>query len=194
MKKVILLAVMTMCMLISGFSQGISRSETDDFTGEKVITTTWDQLNSSGLSCKNILLFKFRLENDIQFFHLNWISDKIVGISEDATIMFKLLDGKIVKFTNLSTTIASKGGGSTNITCNDKYGVSLILKCDDLSLLGDESNPVEKVRIYTNDGYVDIDIKDKYAKKVPSLYEIFIDEVNGVTDSSNNLKKEKYNW
>lgn len=193
MKKIVLLVWLVALSTIS-YSQGISKSETDDFTGSKVIYTTWDQLNASGLSCKNVLLFKFRLENETQYFHLNWIFDKVVAVPEGEKVMFKLKDGTLIKFYNISHVISSKGGGSTNVTCKDSYGVSLILKNEDLSVFANESNPIEKVRIYTTDGYVDIDIKEKYAAKVTALYELFINEVNGITDSSKNLKKEKYNW
>jgi len=170
MKKIVLflcfVAFATIC-----YSQGISKSQTDDFTGKKVVYTTWDQLNSSGLSCKNVLLFRFRLENENQYFHLNWVSDKIVSVSEGESVMFKLKDGTLVKFNNTSSVIASKGGGSTNVTCKDSYGVSLVLKTDDLSVFANESNPIVKVRIYTTDGYVDIDIKDKNATKLSTRKE-----------------------
>ena len=192
MKKVVLLVWLVALATVS-YSQGITKSETDEFTDEKVVYTTWDQLNVSGLSCNNVLLFKFRLENGNQYFHLNWVFDKITSVSEGEKVMFKLKDGTLVKFTNLSSVISSRGGGSMNVTCKDSYGVSLVLKTD-LSVFADESNPIEKVRIYTTDGYVDIDIKAKYAEKVSNLYKIFMDEVNGVTDSSKNLKKDKYNW
>jgi hypothetical protein len=171
MKKNVFFITMSLCLSASVFSQGINRHETDDFTGEKIIATTWDQLNASGLSCKNVLLFKFRLENGTQYFHLNWISNGIITVSDGEKVMFKMKDGSIIKFNNLSHVIASRGGGSTNITCNDAYGVSLILKSD-LALLSDENNLIEKVRIYTTDGYVDIDIKEKLAKKVFALYKI----------------------
>jgi hypothetical protein len=105
-----------------------------------------------------------------------------------------LKDGSVVKLNNVERTIASKGGGATNVTCQNAYGVSLTLTAGDLSALGNAQNLIEKVRIYTTDGYVDIEVKQKTAKSVPELYKIFIDEVTGVTDSSKSLKKEKRNW
>lgn len=162
---------------IFAFGQKIDKSEVDDFTGNKVIYTSWEKIKGgNGLTGKNNLMFMLRYENGKQYFHLKWVTAEVTSISDGAKLMFKFNDDSVATLNTTSFVISSKGDGVTGLSMSAIEGIHAIYVGDDISKFGGTAIAT-KVRIYTSSGYVDIDLKDKDAAKINKAYELLNFEI-----------------
>lgn len=176
MKK-ILLIVFAITPLLA-FSQKIDKCEIDDFTGKKTVYTSWTKIKmGNAMSGRNNLMFRLSSVDDKIRFHIKWITVDVTSIREDAELMFKLNDDEVLTLNAASYAIAGKGEGVTGLSWSAIVGISATYKGADISKFGDDTY-VSKLRIYTSDGYEDIDIKEKDAKKINKAYAIMIEASN----------------
>jgi hypothetical protein len=198
MKKLILLTALLFPFLMSS-AQKIEKSIIDDFTGNKVIYTSWEKIKSNNITGRNQLLARFRYENNLQYFELKWITGESLGnqsgrfsVADDAKLLLKLSNGEVVTLKSIEYSIAQKGLGTTGLSFSALYGMHLKYIGDDISKLSGKEY-VTKVRIYTTDGYVDIELKEKDSKKINELYAIFITEIEKPIDASIPREKSSVN-
>jgi hypothetical protein len=155
------------------FSQKISKNIVDDFTGGKVIYTSWETLNMGNFGT-NHLFFRFRYENNMVYFHLKWITDGVTSVNKDANIIFKFNNDSICTLHSLSYTLAERGGGAVGISMSAMMGLDLIYVGNEMNLFLTD-HYVSKIRIYTTDGYVDMNIKEGNAMKINTAYKLLME-------------------
>ena len=175
MKKIVLLFLALLPVFV--YAQKIDKSIIDDFTGSKVIYTSWETLNTGNfMDANNHMFFRFRYENNTIYFHLKWITRDILSVDKGAKIIFKFNNDSLCTLHSLSYTISERGGGSIGLSMSALWGLDLIYVGDEMnSFLMDHF--VTKFRIYTNSGYVDIDIKEGNAVKINKAYSLLEDEI-----------------
>lgn len=168
-KALILLAILssTICM-----AQEIKKSEIDDFTGNKLIETSWQRINYSTKGYCTYL--NLSLLNQKQYLGVKIITMSVCSIIEDSEILFKAKDGNVYKLKAVETAISAKGEGAIGMQGAQAEGI-YVRYSGDLSFLG--SIEIDKIRVYTRNQYLDIDVTDKYKDKIMKMYQLFENEI-----------------
>lgn len=176
MKKQMILTFFTVIIVGIGsqtFGQKLEENEVDEFTNNKIKRTSWETLN---MTTKFTAYFRISRINSHDYFELKMMfggyRGKVFSIDKDQEIMFKLNNGEFVKLPNLEYTITCTGCGAKGLSGSSAQGikVSYLLNKEEFEIL--KNNKVIKMRIYTNDGYVESEIKEKHVKKIPKALEL----------------------
>jgi len=164
MKKTVLL-IITMLTLISlqSFAQKLEENKVDDFTNKSVKRTSWETLYTTFTANAY-----FRISNidNTKYFDFKYQNGTVFSIDNGQELMFKLNNGDIVKVVNLNYTLTCTGCGAKGFTGSGAQGIEVSYPISDEQLKELKANKIVKVRFYTNDGYVENDIKDKAAEKI----------------------------
>ncbi|MBO7067606.1 MAG: hypothetical protein J6W52_02855 [Bacteroidaceae bacterium] len=145
--------------------------ETDDFTGEKVITTDYLKVYQGGATAENQTRIRFRHENGKDYIEYRiFTDDAISSCKEGQTILIKTDDG-IIETVNTENTVAEPGAWSAK-PINDNYGIYIICTFSPYDLQG---KTIQKIRINLTSGYTDLNIKAKDAGKFQQLLTSFLD-------------------
>lgn len=136
------------------------RNEVDDMTGHFIQISQEEKLGG-GIMNLELFVSSFGISKDKDTLHslkFRVRYPKVFSIDADAKILIKCTDGKVYELLNLEYVIA-------NCVYNSQYyntwegRITTPLTKELLTTLA--SNPVTKVRLYLNDGYVELDVKDK---------------------------------
>lgn len=150
------------------FAQKVN-TQIDDFTGEKVITTSWEKIFSGGATGKNQTRIRFRHEGGTDFIEFRIFTDCVASCDKGKEILLKT-DNDIIKVYNLAYTLTKPGDWNPK-GINNKLGIYLVCSSSELDKLSNES--VTKIRISLSDGYRDIALKEKESLKIQELYNQF---------------------
>ncbi len=163
MKKttLIILTILT-GLTLQSFGQKLQENKTDEFTKTSVKRTSWESLSSTSSANAH---FRISLVGDLETFDLKLMIDKVFAIDKDKEVMFKLDNGEILTVQNIEFEVTCNGCGAVGLQGSEAEGlqVSYLLSKDQIEKL--KAHKIVKVRIDTNDGYIDADIKDKNADK-----------------------------
>ena len=152
------------------FGQSITKNITDDFTGGKVIYTSWETLNTGNIiNGTNHLFFRFRYENNMVYFHLKWITNDVTSIDKGAKLIFKFNNDSLSTLYSLAYTLSERGGGAVNMSMSALQGIDGIYIGNDMRKFMTNDYPV-KMRIYTTSGYVDMKLDKSNAEKIKKAY------------------------
>lgn len=168
MKKLLLFFTLMFPILCMGQSV---ESKVDDFTGEKVITTSWEKIYTGGLTGKNQTRVRFRHENNRDYMEFRLFTDCVTSCNKDDEVLIKTNNG-LVRLSNSAYTL-SKPGDWAPSAINNKQGIYLICYGDMTKL---KDSKAEKIRFYLTDGYRDIELKEKDSEMLNQLYNIFRSE------------------
>lgn len=149
---ILLLFISAMC-----YAQKIEENKIDEFSGHQLLTTSWEKLGSNLI---NVVLFRFRYENEIRYFDLVYKNGVEDVISEDMLIQFKTADG-IHSLKNSKFSIVTNSGNTD------------ILRCvGDMSFF--YNSVISKIRIHFESGYDDYEIKgEKRMTIIGNSYKLF---------------------
>ncbi len=166
MKKSLLLLILFITST-AAFTQKLVEDSVDDFTNKNVKITSWERLTFN--HCGNNH-FRFSKIDDLKLLELKMMIGKVFSIDEDAKLMFKLDNDQILTLYNSRFVVSELGAGATGLSGCEAPGIqtTYLAKGDDLSLLA--KHKVVKVRIYTNDGYSESEIKSKVAARIQNAY------------------------
>lgn len=183
MKRILSLALLSLFITVAS-AQKIESSIIDDFTGGKVIYTSWEKIRAT--SGKNNIYVRFRYENKTQFLHFKWITNEKTAIDEDAKIIFKLSNDNTVALNSLYSSRSKDGDGAIGFWMSGLEGI-------ENTYVGNFSDFAQneffgtKIRIYARKGYTDLDLKEKEAKKLNEIYMLLLKEIG---TEANTTKKE----
>lgn len=164
MKKAVLLSLIILLgTTLHSFSQKLEENKIDEFTKNTVKRTSWETL------CSTLFVnvhFRISLIDGNESFDLKIMTDDQFAIDKDQEIMFKLDDDEIIKFQNLQYTTTCEGCGAVGFVGSEAPGIQVLypLSKEDAEKL--KAHKVLKVRIYTDAGYIENDIKTKNANKI----------------------------
>lgn len=108
MKKIFML----MCMIayvIMASAQKVDVN-TDEFTGDKVIKTSWEKIYSGGMTGKYQTRLQIQSVNGTQFLVFRVFTDCVTSISKDAQVMIKTSSG-VSNLMFANTPFLSQGHG-----------------------------------------------------------------------------------
>ena len=150
------------------YGQTLEENKVDEFTDNTVKRTSWETLN---MTMSFTSYFRISHINDNYYFDLKMMiggtGGKVFSIAKDQEIMFKLDNGEIVKLPNLEYTITCTGCGAKGLSGSNAQGIKVSYSINKEQFEQLKNNTIIKIRIYTNDGYIEEDTKEKHAKKIP---------------------------
>ena len=164
-KRFFLTMIFTLGISFQIISQELVVNKIDDFTGNTVKRTSWETLN---MTMKFTAYFRISKINDNYYFNLKMMlgGGSVFSIGEGQEFMFKLSNGEIIKLPNLEYAITCTGCGAKGFSGSQAQGIQVSYRIMPEQIEKLKNNPAIKIRIYTNDGYVENDLKPKYYKKV----------------------------
>lgn len=145
------------------FAQKLAENKKDEFTNNLIKRTSWESLSSTFSINAH---FRISLIDSLETFDLKVMIDKRFSIDKDQELMFKLENGEVVKLQNLEAVRTCQGCGAVGLKGSEAPGIAALypLNKDQAEKL--KTNKVVKVRIYTTEGYLECDVKDKFAQKI----------------------------
>lgn len=162
MKRILLLSFISFSLTV--MSQELKENKVDEFTKNKVKKSSWELLTKGSFRANSFRsFFRFSQINDAYYIDIKMmpISGGVYSISKGAELMFKVDTGQIISLKNIDYTISCRGCGAKGFAGSEAMGTqtSYVISKDDLLLL--KNKLIHKMRIYTNDGYMEEEISDK---------------------------------
>lgn len=171
MRRFRILYIITFLLCNSAvYSQGLKSDYVDEFTGDHVRTTTWSRLYmKSGLTAPLNVYYKFSNVSDDKALVLKFMMvNNVFSIEENAELLIKLENGKVLTLNNLRYTISTAGGGAVSYFGSKAQGLTAIYLLDDDDIRTLSSNIISKIRFHytyiSSPRAMDISIKKKKAK------------------------------
>ena len=174
MKKHVILSIVT--FIVFGtvsftYGQKLEVNKVDDFTNNTVKRTSWERIT---MNMGFTSYFRFSQINANNYFDLKLMlaSGSVFAIDKNQKIMFKLDNGELVTLHNLEYVITCRGCGAKGYIGSDAQGIKTSYPIDKEQFEKIMNNTVVKIRIYTTDGYIENDIKEKNAKKISNALKL----------------------
>lgn len=172
MKRFIFTITMIISILFSCNAQEIVKNEVDEFTGNRVIETSWEKL-AWGLGVPSGIYTRIRSINGNMLLDMKYMIGSACVIGKDNKLMIMDENGKVHDLIPTDIFYGTKGGGSIGLAGSAGIGV-FAHYYGNLDFL--ENNKITKMRIYTSTGYYDKEIKKKYQETLQKLYKLVIKE------------------
>lgn len=170
MQKEIAMRLIVLCfiMVLAGnaSAQTIERDEIDEFTGAAIKETSWEYLLPP---LSQNVHFKVRSVDGMYYFHLKYMDktgEQVLSVDKDDELMLKLENGEIAKLNNTEYTISCIGCGAVGWPGSSGMGIHIIYNIEGSEFARLLNSKIVKMRFYTNSGYIERDIKSKYAEMV----------------------------
>ena len=157
------------------FSQKIAEKKVDEFTKSSIIRTSWETLTKvDGLSMKGLTTYlRFSKINDVLYLDLKAMDGSVLSVPDGNNIMLMFQNDSIVTIKNQHYEVACMGCGAIGLVGSSAYGIQLNNTISDSLLETLKKNQLKKIRIYFRDGYLEDDVKEKHAKIIIKLAELF---------------------
>ncbi|MBR4535379.1 MAG: SHOCT domain-containing protein [Bacteroidales bacterium] len=97
------------------------------------------------------------------------------------TVAVLMSDGSVVWFLNPQFAMTSKGGGTSGFAGSAAPGITLYLISEEITKLADDNLQIDKIRLYTNHGYKDIEVESKKAKAIKQDLQLIISKMDKPT-------------
>lgn len=151
--------------------QTLKENKVDDFTNNSVKRTSWETLNYNS---KFSAYFRISKINESCYLDLKFSNNsmKVFSVDKGNELMFKLENDKIIKLLNLKYTISDRGVAAKGIVGSDLHGVLISYLIDKEQIQSIKSNIIVKTRIYTNESYVESDMKTKNYNKIKKALQL----------------------
>ena len=146
-------------------------NETDEFTKNKILETKYELLTISGLGFGFSSGYSLKKVNNNRYLKLGISSPSIFTLREGRDIMFKTSAEDVISLKFPETIIADYISGTRigSSTTPSRWSGTILIPISDETYQRLLVEKILKVRIYTGDGYVDDDIKEKKAIKFQEL-------------------------
>lgn len=161
-------------------SQTIEKNEIDEFKGTHIIQTSWENLISKN-SFLSPTTVRYRLSSLDGVIHLETKTilnaGEIFQINQGSELIFILENKEKVTFKTINDGVFGVGEGSVGFGGSALWGVHTFYtsESDDHYHMIVGSPPV-KARLYTDEGYIESDIKKRDYKKLQKSVELIINE------------------
>jgi hypothetical protein len=152
-----------------GFSQEIAENKTDEFTKKKIIRSGWEKLTFT----KYASYIRLNKINESYFLNLKIITSSVSSVRENDNISFLFSDGSILDLKNSEYTLSNYGDGAIGINGSQALGLSLVTRLSEDEIQQLKNKTVSKIRVNTSNGYVEDVVKEKHAKVVKKIFDLF---------------------
>lgn len=146
------------------FAQKIEENKVDEFTHHKIIRTSWEPIiKKFGNSIIGHVRVS-KIDGDIYINLRIMRSGSAMAIDEGARLMIKTASDSIVTLNNLKYQISCTGCGAVGFAGSALQGLDLTFPMSDDQANYLLANKAVKLRIYLTDGYLEEEIKEKFAE------------------------------
>jgi hypothetical protein len=158
--KTILHLVIVLIFIQKAFCQTIVENKKDEFTGNSIIRTSWETIQSNFHFTG---YFRISRINDHIYFDLKMIlgSGGVFAINKDDQLMFKLENDSIITLYNLEYALTCSGCGAISLAGSSAQGIKTSYSLSEQNVEELKKFKIVKWRIYTTNGYVEDEIKEK---------------------------------
>lgn len=176
MKKLFLLLTLSLVTSLC-FSQKLKENEIDEFTGKKKMVTSWENLCLNG---KDYAFAKVQNYDGYILLHIkhmpSWGGTKPYSIDEGDKLMLMLDDGTVVTLYSPEMVFSAIGAGATGLTGSAVEGIypTYPVNNEDVETL--KSQPLKKVRMYTTNGYIEVELKGGKKEMIKNMLELVTEE------------------
>lgn len=163
--------ILSLLVLITTFSnaQMIEESQIDEFTGAMVLKTSTETVVAN---MKKTVFFTCRKVDSTVMLQVKMMMNQIFSVKEGGMFMLKLVNGEVVTLYNPEFTITCRGCGARGFSGSGAEGISLTFYLNNEQVDKLKKNQVSKIRLYTSEGYIEDEIKEKYAPVLPYLLKL----------------------
>jgi hypothetical protein len=174
MKKIILLTILSL-LSISTYSQELE-VKFDDFKGDTLKDTSLERLFSN---MKGTAYFRFMKRGGGYTFVLKLminrgLSQEIFSISEGSELLFKMEDNSVMTLRANESGITTRGGGAKGIVGAEAEGITMFYAIPEKDVRKLSKIYVMKMRVYTNSGYSDYEIKEERSYIIMNAAELIL--------------------
>lgn len=150
-------------------AQQIAENKIDDFTHHKIVRTTWEPIIQK-FGGRIIVHIRISEIDSTFFLDLKLMGMGVTSMQEGANLMLKTDTDSIITLHNLKYQLTCSGCGAVGISGSEAEGLDLsfVLQRGAREFL--IAHKINKIRIYTTDGYEEEEVPDKRAR-------VFINEL-----------------
>lgn len=143
-------------------SQKIIENQVDDFTKNNVIRTSWDPFTRSG---RAISFSQFSKINSLYFLYIKInLKGGPFSVGEGDKLMLMAENDSILTLLNSKYQISCRGCGAIGIAYSAMDGVELSFHLSESDVQFLLTNKIKKMRLYTTSGYIEEEVKAKFAE------------------------------
>ncbi|MFI2744192.1 hypothetical protein ACG2LH_15770 [Zhouia sp. PK063] len=162
-----LLSLSFVLLSLSSYSQKLIH-EKDEFKKKEYSRTEWDVLLKKSIVLTNSIKYSLVKYSDSIYINAKIILDggnKVFAVRDNEELLLLLDNDETVTLKNSKYTVSSEGGASSGLIGGSKYGLTLLYYfANQKDIRNLVKSPIKKVRIYTNEGYLEGDISKKNSR------------------------------
>lgn len=168
MRSSILLFMLLAGLTINAQNCKYAKNEVDKFTNKTILETKQDALGISGMGLGFTSGYSFYKSDDDKYIKFHFTTTgSLFAIREGDNVMMKLENGEVLSLKFSESVIADSSYNSMLKTTIHSLKTLVKLTDDDIETF--KNNKIVDIRIYTTDGYIDDDVKEKRAVKFQQL-------------------------
>ncbi len=171
MKKVsgklkVVFLMLIMVVSNTAFSQKIAEDYVDEFTKDKIIRTSWEKaISKSDIGA----YIRFERKNDTLRFNFKFMLLSVFSMPPGENLMIMLDNTEVIKLTNTDYHVSCIGCGATGFAGSKLPGLDLLWNVDKEFVGKLKNHKIKKIRIYLRDGYMEEEVKEKFAIKIQQI-------------------------
>lgn len=175
MKKVFTITILLFMVLTSNAQCKSVKESVDKLTGSKHLSTKNKNLNSSLSGNKGISIsFSAFQESGNIFLIVNWQNNNVISISTDDILCIKLKDGEIIELKPAKSVVTKLNYiGKTPF-----HTILPIYEIDNNILTKISTTYIDMIRLYYQEGYVDVEATDKCNIKISEDINCLLNSIN----------------
>ena len=144
-------------------AQKIAENRVDEFTKDHIVRTSWERI----ISNQNFgAFFRISVINERFYFELKWMDRIAFSVDQGMELLIKMQNEDIISLRNTEYKMSCIGCGSIGLGGSSLPGVHLIYPIEKETITKLKDYNVIKLRIYTSKGYIESEIKEKFAKRI----------------------------
>ena len=168
MKRLTLVLAVTIITAI-GYGQKIEENKVDDFTKNSVIRTSFEVLSRSGFNS----YCRINKINQSYYLQIRVMNGSVLSVRFNSDVMFKMSNDSIISLKVMEGASSCIGCGAIGFLGSASPGIDfqVILTSEEIEQF--KSLKVKKVRIYTIDGYIEAEVKEKFSDIIAKELNLF---------------------
>jgi hypothetical protein len=168
MKKLTLITLVIIFGLsLKSSAQKLAENKVDDFTKDTIKNTSWETVYAT---LSTTVYFRVSKISDTtasaEYFNLKIMDGSRFSIDENEEMLFKMDNGDIVTIKNSKYTVTCRGCGSAGVFGTNMEGIDVSYRLPEDVIEKLKAGKVVKIRVHTNAGYYERDIKNRVAEKI----------------------------
>ncbi|HQX30613.1 MAG: hypothetical protein IPI00_15440 [Flavobacteriales bacterium] len=168
-QSLVLLLLFVTCTLTTS-AQKLDEDKVDEFTKVAIKRTTWEKFVGGGGMATLSTHIRLSKLNERVVIELKMIrSNTVYSIDESANLMFLFANGDVVTLHNNEFALTCSGCGATGFVGSTGMGTHTRYPIGEEDIAKMSKDTIAKVRIYTNDGYIERDVSNKESAMVQKM-------------------------